>query len=210
VLQAFASAHCAFKAEEIRQLQGLVALYQGDLGQAATLLAKDQGKLIADPFVSRVVDCHDCDAADPKHKIYTRAQFVQRMATLAKSKSAQSHFELATALYNMTFHGNGRAMYWGTLLMDTSPATHDTKAAEGEFRKVLTLTKDKELIARATFGLAKCELAQFYETRKDGDTRDFVAGPAFKALAASSAGTSYYAEVLQECGYFRTFVNGPH
>lgn len=54
-----------------------------------------------------------------------------------------------------------------------------------EYRKVLELTKDQELAARATFALAKCELAQFYEGRKQGDERSFVAGPAFKSLASS-------------------------
>jgi hypothetical protein len=214
VLQAFALTHCARSRESIRQLQGLVALYTGDLSQAAAVLGTGQdARLLADPFVSRIKDCHDCDAADPKHKTYTRSQFVQRLAKLATeadaqpAKAAQKRFELATGLYNMTWYGNGRATYWGTLLSDGSPVTHDVKPAMAEYRKVLELTKDRELAARATFALAKCELAQFYETRPQTDERDFVAGPAFKSLASSYAGTKYYREVLQECGYFKTFVN---
>lgn len=214
VLQAFAITHCALSRESIRQLQGLVALYTGDIAQAVAVLGTGQNdRLLADPFVSRIKDCHDCDAADPKHKTYTRSEFVQRLAKLAKeadaqpAKAAQKHFELATGLYNMTWYGNGRAMYWGTLLSDGSAVTHDLKPAMAEYRKVLELTKDPELAARATFGLAKGELAQFYETRPQTDERDFVAGPAFKSLASSYANTKYYREVLQECGYFKTFVN---
>ena len=159
--------------------------------------------LPADPFFSRIVDCHDCDAANPKHTVYTRAQFANRLVALQKEARTQpaKQFELATGLYNMTWYGNSRAI--------SSTPPNDVKPAEAAFRKALALAgKDRELAARATFGVAKCELVEFYATRDGKDERDFVAGPALKSLASSYANTKYYGEVLNECGYFRTFVKG--
>ena len=207
-VETFARSHCAFELARVRELQGLYALYAGDLDQAAPLLGSIKTEpLRADPFFSRIVDCHDCDAAAPKHAVYTRAQFVKRLASLAQeagtqpAKAAQKQFELATGLYNMTWYGNARAV--------SETPSYDLKPAETAFRKALQLAgKDRELAARATFGLAKCEQGQFLTTRADQDGRDFVAGPAFKSMAASYANTKYCREVLAECGYFRTFVKG--
>lgn len=212
-LEAFAIAHCAFKVNDVRELQGLVALYSGDLEQAAKVLgAMKTPVLNADPFVSHIIDRHDDDAADPKHKVYTRAQFVKRLLTLSQdTKSAPKQFELATGLYNMTFSGNSRLVYARTLFNDGTPVVHTAKVAEAAFRRAAELAgKDKELAARATFGVAKCELANFYATRKDDDTRFFIAGSGFKTLASDYAKTKYYREVLEECGYFKAYVNSPH
>jgi hypothetical protein len=192
--------------------QGLIAVYGGDVERAAAILDKVKTEpLNADPFTMRLNDCHDCDQSQEGRKVYTKAQAVRRASDLLRDATthpetaAQHYLEVANALYNVTYYGNSRVMY---VTADghfaKTPPTYDCSHAEAYYGRAFEAAKDRELKARAAFGGAKCELGNFYnDPRHSGD---FKAGKWFHALKQSLADTKYYREVLNECGYFRTFA----
>lgn len=64
--------------------------------------------------------------------------------------------------------------------------------------------------------LAKCERNEYYHSKFkqddyyyswNNDKVNFLAWKGFKALKNDYRNTKYYQEVLQECGYFKTYVN---
>lgn len=207
----------------LTEIKALAALYGGDIEAAAKLVAPKPGALLetptlnADPFHARINDCHDCDAADPKHAVYTKAEVIVRLDALRREAernpkvAAQNWFEIGTALYNITYYGNSRVMYDDRMPQftprgDYKPLPGQMERAMEYFRKAHDAATDRELKAKAAYMAAKCELGLFYEKRKEGDP-DFIAGTWFHALRDRYADTKYYAEVLQECGYFRAFVD---
>jgi hypothetical protein len=206
------SALYPYPVDSLVEEKGLIALYGGEVDRAAAIL--DQVKtepLNADPFQMRLNDCHDCDQSQDGRKVYTKSQAVRRASDLLKDasahpkKAAQHYFEVANALYNFTYYGNSRVMY---VTADghfaKSQPTYDCTHAEAYYGKAFEAAKDRELKAHAAFGAAKCELGNFYNDPKH--TGDFKAGKWFHTLAESLADTKYYGEVLDECGYFRSFA----
>jgi hypothetical protein len=204
-----------YPVDALREDQALGALYAGDLDQAAAYVREvHTGALNADPFVIHNIDCHDCDATDPKHKIYSKGEALVRMQRLLHdaqaqpAKAAASYFELANALYNVTYYGNSRVMYESPDgHFDRVPPTYDCRRAQTFYEKAYDASKDREFRALAAFMASKCELATYYND--PAHQADFRAGTWFHTLRDSYADTRYYQEVLHECGYFRTFV-GQH
>ncbi len=217
----------------LTEIKALAALYAGDIETAAQVVTPKKGALLetptlnADPFHARINDCHDCDAADPKHAVYTKAEVIARLDTLRREAerspkvAAQNWFEIGTALYNITYYGNSRVMYDDRMPQFTprdepqldsrgyyrgyAPLPGQLERAMEYFRKAHDAATDRELKAQAAFMAAKCELGIFYIQRKF-DIPDFIAGKWFHMLRDHYADTKYYAEVLKECGYFRTFT----
>ena len=95
--------------------------------QAATTL-----ELNADPFVTHIKDCFDCDFGSRRAdgKVWTLPALLERLnrlrvrANQTGDTAARASLELGTALYNLTLMGNARS-----LARDTRQATHDTSAA---------------------------------------------------------------------------------
>ena len=55
--------------------------------------------------------------------------------------------------------------------------------------------------------LAKCEQNEFFRTKPENYPGDFKAGKYFRLLQKDYSETNYYKEIINECGYFRTFLN---
>lgn len=212
--QSFLHSVYPYSHDELVELQGLNLLYAGDLEKAAALLGTvATDTLYGDPFLIHINDCHDCDHEAPQERKYTKAECVERMARLQKdaaarpAQAAQHYFDLANALYNVTYYGNARVMY-GTLHNGVAEArTLDCSLAEYHYRRAMELSTDRELKAKACFMTAKCELNRWYNERaSEEQDADFKSGNAFRMLRDSFSDTRYYKEILKECGYFRTYV----
>ncbi len=224
----FVAEHYGYDADQLTELEAINALYAGGFQRASALfdrIAKSPANaaLRADPFLSRVVDCHDCDFADPQKRTYTKASFARRLLELktradgAGEDAARASFELAAGLYNMSYFGNARDVYetaHGNFSPEL-PRNRNMDLAEKYYRRALELSSDREFQARAAYMAEKCAHNRLYAAAgaaQPGGLDDYFSrhaepgGDYFRLLKKSYSDTKYYAEILRECGYFRRFV----
>ncbi len=177
--------------------------------QAFTTTTAASAPLGTDPFVTHIVDCHDCDHAKHANARWTHASLAARLAALANRASgkgepaAQAALAIGTAYYNLTWYGNAR-----TVLGDTHQKTFDTRPAERWYRRAFELSRNRELKARAAFYAAKAEL-QTLVTAKYApyESADALPVPkAWFAVVKGFADTKYHREILKECGHYRRWV----
>jgi hypothetical protein len=196
-----------YSVEDLQELRALNILYAGNLADAVEAFKLAEGPsrqlLNADPFTSRIRDCHDCDAAIP-HTEYTKRAFAERM--LALSRTAQGHgegaaaasFELANGFYNMSYFGNGRVIYRtrNDNFHPYGPVTTAMELAEKYYVQASTLSSSKELKAKAVFMAAKTEQNLFKQRPEKY----------FGMLKDSYADTMYYQEIIRECVRFKSYL----
>lgn len=213
-------------AEELFYHQALLAVYQENIRSAIVFMEK-AGKLKneslpADPFYSRLNDCHDCEFEAPS-KDYTPISFLKKIQAFKTGKPTyESALALGGAYYNLTHFGNSRAFFQTDLTgLDKSQPGYYTEdywdiftaqdIAEKYYRQALSLARTPEQKAKAVFLLSKCERNTYYNKNTDGtdvENQRPPAGQWFAELKNNYANTAYYREVLKECGYFRSYVNG--
>ena len=131
----------------------------------------------------------------------------------AKSEEvSQNYFLIANGFYNMTYFGNARMFYDNRV--DNSIYTYDHKTVPEEnsgmalkyYLMALQASTDIEFRAKCTFMAAKCEQNDFFMTVKKDYNGDFKSGIYFISLKKDFSGTTYYSEIIKECGYFRTYL----
>jgi len=178
--------------------------------------------LPGDPFLIHINDCHDCDHAAEQEVTYTRKEFLEKMleyeqlAAAQPAKAAQYYFLMANGYYNMTYFGNARAMYYSdvydryyaSIEYDADPMDpmYDCSMAESYYNKALNASKDKEFKAKCCFMASKCELNNYFINGTPEENVDFRAGKYFAELEKNYSNTQYFNEILNECGYFRTYI----
>ena len=188
-------------------------LYDGHFAESAQAF---QGKALSqqlhvDPFVSRVVDCHECDQEKYQNAPWTHATLASRVVELEKAANGQGEaaakasLDLGVALYNVTWFGNARAFSEGT-----HQRTADTARAESWFKRAYDLSKNRELKAKAAWGAAKCELGRLEKLNVDEpwgvNGQDIPMPTKWFAVMKKYADTKYGKEALKECGRFRTYM----
>lgn len=188
-----------------------------------------RSKLLGDPFVIHINDCHDCDHSAEYKITYTKYQFVEKMAGLKAvvEKDVKSHtnecFRLANGFYNATYWGNSRIFYvtdvghnytpeyWDMDTLRIKPLKelpiYDLSRAKYYYKLAYDNSADKEFKAKCAFMLAKCEQNEFFRTKVEDSPIDFKSGIYFRLLKKEYSETNYYKEVIRECGYFRTFLS---
>jgi hypothetical protein len=186
-------------------------------------------RLLGDPFIIHINDCHDCDHAAEIPDHYTKVEFVKAMLKLKTivDKDPKNHvsecLELANGFYNATYYGNARVFYVTDVANNYTPSSYDV--APSRRKKIKELPKydcsraayyyklamdnstNKEFKATCAFMLAKCEQNEFFRTKAEDSPIDFKSGEYFRLLKKDYAETNYYKEIIHECGYFRTFLN---
>ncbi len=225
--ETFMVKHYQTTVSELIEIKGINLLYAGSYQAAAKMFATVPQpnvtlKILADPFLARNVDCHDCDIE--KGTSFNKLTFAAQMAELeVKTKAtgedaARSNFEFATGLYNMSYFGNGRSIYNTRLkhFEDALDRNRNMSRPKEHYLRAANLSQDSEFKARAIFMAAKCELNRHNDetvfNRKRGwydKEGGYFAGKNFQSLKASFKETKFFQEVIQECGYFKTFVSRP-
>jgi hypothetical protein len=210
-----------YSAEELQELRGLDFLYAGDFTQALATF-RNAGDAVrmdlpADPFTIHIKDCHDCDSEAP-HTKYSKASFAERMLSLSRAAEGQGEtaaaasFELANGFYNMSYYGNGRAIY-DNMHSNLGPRdTADRNAelplnvdlAEKYYLQASSQSSNREFKAKALFMAAKTEQNRYYNMRKS--PTDPQPQRYFGMLKAAYSNTQYYQEIIRECGTFRTYL----
>lgn len=106
---------CRVTAPELFYHQALLATYKENIRSAILFMEKATGlknaDLPADPFYSRLHDCHDCEFEAPSED-YTPISFLKKLQALKAGKQTyQSALMLGGAYYNLTHFGNSRAFF---------------------------------------------------------------------------------------------------
>ncbi len=224
-----------YKVDDLYYHQATMLVYKEELDKAIIYLKKMKPRdftLPGNPFNGRLNDCHDCDHEAPQKQKFTPLSFVQTLQSVKTEMKAgknvyRNALLLANAYYNITFYGNARLFYESNIIGTghTDPTFIDAKyrdkftdmkLAARYYEYALRNAITNEQRARCTFMLSKCERNEYYNNKyaEADQSKGYYdgseippAGKYFAALKNKYAGTAYYKEVLQECGYFKFYVN---
>ena len=197
---------------QLEQELALRNLLDGKFADAAKAFASKRAassSLGTDPFVTHIVDCHDCDHATYGSAPWTHATMVARMAALVKrangkgQPAAEAALELGNAFYNMTWYGNARVVLEGT-----HQTTRDTAMAARWYKRAYEQGKRREFKAQAAFYAAKAEL-QALITKQYQPYEEATVLPVpttWYPVVKTFSDTQYYQEVLRECGAFAAWA----
>jgi hypothetical protein len=224
------------KIENIAEFEMVRATYSNKITEAIDLLKQtnlENTEFQANPFNGFIKDCHDCEFEMPQKKKYT---FIEILTLLQEMQNKIANKEdvytnsllLANAFYNFTHFGTGRIFYEGEIVgYGSSPYNFDDanrimitdcSLAKMYYEKALAAAKTDEQKAKCHYMLAKCERNDFYNKKYfsitdwwsvEDDGINFIAWNGFKNLKKSYFNTKYYQEVIRECDYFDTYINGP-
>jgi hypothetical protein len=191
--------------------------------------------LLADPFLGNIQDCNDCDIHAHQKEKYSAQELYLRMYKMQNElKNGKTVYNnailLGNAFYNISYFGNARdhvisnpIIIAGYLYADVF--YKDKWLSMDNAKKYYTIAlqnaRNDEEKAKAHYMLSKVERNEYYTSafansdktfggfdryynRKENE-KDFVAGVHFKALSTLS-NTQYYKDVIQECGYFKTYI----
>lgn len=223
------------KLEDIAIFEAVNATFQNKIPDAITFMENapeyNAIEFYGNPFNGNIKDCHDCDHQAYQKKKYTQLEFLKIVKTmqekLALNENAYTNATLlGNAFYNITHHGNARIFYDIKIMNFNNynapnpnyNAITDCSIAKSYYQKALQYANNDEQRAKSAYLISKCERNEFYiqkftditDTWRNDETEvDFLAWNHFKILKNKYSKTKYYQEVLAECGYFNTFVNGP-
>jgi len=149
-----------------------------------------------------------------------------------KENQFANALKLGNAFYSISFYGNSRIFFAGEITQayyyDASYIPEqfknillDMSVAKKYYTMALNTAITNEQKAECWYMLSKCERNEYYNTKfyytresdnLDSDTdlssenKDFIAWEGFKVLSEKYSKTKYYKEVINECGYFNTFM----
>lgn len=217
------------KLNQLYYQQALLVTYKENIKDAIKFMEKadslNELYLPANPFNSRLNDCHDCEFAQTA-KSYSPLKFLRTIQTLKNNLQAgrdkyNSALLLGGAFYNITHFGNSRAFYQNDLTSYSSqPQYYDSdyqemftspQKAEKYYAIALQNASTIEQRAKCAFLLSKCERNQYYNEHENTDSYEPdpdipPAGKWFKELKDKYSATDYYKEILKECGYFKVYA----
>lgn len=210
--------------DQLYYQQALLATYKENIPAAVAFMKKatlsNASALPANPFNSRLNDCHDCEF-ETSVKDYTPLKFLQTIKLLKDNLQAgkdkyNSALLLGGAYHNITHYGNSRVFFQNNLSgyanqpEDYSNAVHEMftspAIAEKYYALALQYASNNEQRAKCAFLLSKCERNTNYNDNNVNAEGIPPAGQWFKTLKSKYQATSYYKEILKECGYFKQFV----
>lgn len=195
----------------LEQELALRNLLDGKFAESAQAFAKGaaSAQLGTDPFITHIVDCHDCDHATYGSAPWTHASMVARMAKLVKQANgkgqaaADAALELGNAFYNLTWYGNARVVLDGT-----HQTTRDTAMAARWYKRAYEQGKSREFKAKAAFFAAKAELhgliAKQYQPYEEASV--LPVPTTWYPVVKTFADTQYYQDVLRECGTYAAWA----
>jgi hypothetical protein len=234
-LEKIGSAIYEIKLADINYFQGVKATFQNKITEAIAFMKQAEGQestvFYGNPFIGNIKDCHDCDHQAPQKKKYSMLDFlttIQKMQDNADKKIDvyNNSLLLGNAFYNITHFGNGRLFYEGNIAGQGSTPDFfrdpiremitNCSLAKAYYEKAFLAAKNNEQKAKCQYMIAKCERNDYYNKKYyslnlstwdiQDDQINFIAWQGFKNLKANYSKTKYYQEIINECGYFKTYV----
>jgi|GEM_PF-1920831 len=202
-----------------------------------SLLAKSYGyNMRGEPSMSEIRDCIECDEqyANRENLSISKLDIAKRLQKLIKlapqlgGEAASTYLEIGHIYYNMSFFGNswpatsytrsggdwnalGSTQEWYAGIA-SSPA-FDVHMAREYYERGLDANPDDEIAAELLYHISKCDFIDFCkDSRYNGGWNTDWSGLAeyrenFETLKQDYKHTNYYNQIIEECGYFRTYVN---
>ena len=88
--------------------------------------------------------------------------------------------------------------------------------AKAYYEKAFSAAKNNEQKAKTQYMIAKCERNDYYNKKYyslnlstwdiQDDQTNFIAWQGFQNIKANYSKTKYYKEIINECGYFKIYV----
>ncbi|MEL6864634.1 MAG: hypothetical protein AAFP19_09450 [Bacteroidota bacterium] len=194
------------------------------------------------PFYPLLHDCRHCKVEHvdgDSLPTYNKIEFIQRIFELEYQAKANFDrgpyylYSLGNAYYNLSYFGHSWSFFdqvrggsnwrydkdqvypfWSWEAPYGNREYTDMSKALFYYDKVIDLSKDAELAAKAAFMAAKCQLNNYYIS-KDCDYYPYSGNmpnpPAkyrtyFELLKNDYNGTDFYQEIIEECLYFRAYA----
>lgn len=214
----------------ISDYQAISMAYQDKIDEAIVLMNQASGlkdvQLLGNPFNGNIKDCHDCEHAAAQKVKYTKLSFLQKLKELEAKVAAgndvyNNALLLGNAFYNISHFGNARVFYEGDIIgaghsspdVITDcfrPMLLDGSLAKKYYKTALAAASTDEQKAKLTYLLLKIERNEHYiklYKNPDYNSWDYAPMPPtnFSVLKAYK-NTKYYADVIKECGYFRSYL----
>ncbi|WP_348799124.1 hypothetical protein [Flavobacterium adhaerens] len=225
----------SIKLKDINYFQGVKAAYQNKITEAIAFLKQSEELqntvFYGNPFLGTIKDCHDCDHVAVQKKKYSMIDFLTIIQKMQENLTTQNDVYnnsllLGNAFYNITHFGNGRLFYEGNIAGQGSTPDFfrdpiremitNCTVAKSYYQKAFAATKNNEQKAKTQYLIAKCERNEYYNKKYysqhlsawdiQDDQTNFMPWSGFKNLKANYSKTKYYKEIINECGYFRTYV----
>ena len=185
--------------------------------------------LDCDPFLGRIKDICECTEGNVPNIRFTKLDLLRRMKDLqlliAKGERTYEHYlALGNAFYNITYFGNSREFYFNAIINNygiyIDPLYKswllNSSIANTYFNNALQVSINNEQKALCVYMMSKCERNTFYTERyyEDGYLRDsynrdtnYLAWNGFVKLKNEYSHTSFYKQVIKECGYFKSYTS---
>jgi len=234
-IEKIGSAIYAIKLTDINYFQGVKATFENKIPEAIAFIKQSDSLqntvFYGNPFLGNIKDCHDCDHQASQKKKYTMLDFltiIQKMQdNVSKGVDVYNNsLLLGNAFYNITHFGNGRLFYEGNIAGYGSTPDFfrepimkmitDCSLAKDYYQKAFSASKNNEQKAKTQYMIAKCERNDYYNKKYyfrnlstwdiQDDQTNFIAWQGFKNLKANYPKTKYYREIINECGYFKTYA----
>lgn len=225
----------SIKLNEINYFQGVKAAFQNKIPEAIAFMKQANGlgktNFYGNPFLGNIKDCHDCEHQAPQKKKYSMMDFltiIQKMQDNVNKKIDvyNNSVLLGNAFYNITHFGNGRLFYEGNIAGYGSTPDFfrdpirkmitDCSLSKSYYQNAFAAAKNNEQKAKMQYMIAKCERNEYYNQKYysanlspwdiQDDKINFIAWQGFKNLKTNYSKTKYYQEIINECGYFKTYV----
>jgi hypothetical protein len=223
------------KLADINYFQAVKATFENKVPEAIAFM-KQSDKLqntvfYGNPFLGNIKDCHDCDHQAAQKKKYTMLDFlmiIQKMQDNVEKKVDvyNNSLLLGHAFYNITHFGNGRLFYEGNIAGSGSTPDFfrdpirdmitNCSLAKAYYEKAFSAAKNSEQKTKTQYLMAKCERNDYYNKKYyslnvsswdiQDDKTNFIAWQGFQNIKANYSKTKYYKEIINECGYFKTYV----
>ena len=210
--------------DDLNEFQAVSYTYKNNIDKAVFYMEKanvaSSTVLFGNPFNGNIQDCHDCDHVAYQKRKFTMLEFLKTMQEMKQNIDKgidvyNNNLLLANAFYNISYHGNARLFYEGNIIGEYSNNVSEQyydmlckdKYAKIYYQKAFAAATNNEQKAKCLYLMSKIERNNFYNTKEfDSENRAFKAFDGFKKLKSKYKDTKYYQEVINECGYFKSYV----
>lgn len=207
-------------------------MYPDNLDKALYFMELSQHSydtLDCDPFLGRIKDIYQCSESNAPLIRFTKRDLLIQMKNLqsliAKGERTYEHYlALGNAFYNISYFGNSREFYFNPIINNygiyIDPLYKswllNSSIANAYYNNALQVARNNEQKALCVYMMTKCERNNFYTERyyEDGFIRDsynqdtnYLAWNGFVKLKNEYSHTSFYKQVIQECGYFKSYLS---
>ncbi len=218
--------------DDIAEYQSIIATFQNKIPEAIAFMkeTKKQEIFEGNPFNGNIKDCNDCDFVAFQKRKYSSLDFLETIKIMQdKIASNEDVYTnamlLGNGFYSITVFGNGHSfpscniMGDGFMIYDYDLKKRDIVAdcslAKSYYLQAFKAAKNDEQRAKCQYMLAKCERNGYYKTQAiqfenywnaEYSKSNFLAWDGFKNLKDNYSNTKYYQEVIEQCGYFKTYI----